>query len=341
MILHVTFISFHWNFSCCHTCHIVIYTHTMNENQTSCTQYDTPTKNKFIGAVTAGKSIREAGHIFSIKKSSAHHIWNKYKSSRSTRNLQCSGHPKKVLDQTKCLVVRTATAHHRKPFQEIANEMLPKISKSTVQNLLAKEGYHRWAVRKVPYLTKKHQIDHMHWAQFYKMFNWDKVIMSDESYIYLGDDHGKIYVTRRTNEELNENCLVLTFKQSSVHVMIWACLMKGRKGPLIVLEYLGGRGGGMNSTQYKDQVLEGVLASFYAKVAQEMGKCHETTAGGGTLLESIVLGVELCIVHRSQQGLDEPACDVLVVLSRLLLVVFLYPKSGTGILDKTSSDEEL
>ena len=215
-----------------------------------------------------------SSHIFSIKKSSAHRIWNKYKSSRSTWNLQCSGRPKEVLDQTKHLVVWTATAHHQKPFQEIANEMLLKISTRTVRNLLAEEGYHRWAAWKVLYLMKKHKIDCMQWAQLYKMFNWDKVIWSDSSYIYLGDDCRKVYVTQRTNKELNENYLVPTFKQSSVHVMIWACIMKGRKGLLIVLEYLGGRGGGMNSTQYKDQVLEGVLASFYAKVAQEMGKVY-------------------------------------------------------------------
>ena len=152
--------------------------------------------------------------------------------------------------------------------------MLPKISKSTVRNLLAEEGYHRWAAQKVPYLTKKHKIDHMRWAQLYKMCNWDKVIWSNKSYIYLGDDCGKVYVTQHTNKELNENCLVPMFKQSSLPVMIWASIMKGRKGPLIVLEYLGGRGGGMNSARYKDQVLEGVLASFYAEVAQEIGKVY-------------------------------------------------------------------
>ena len=69
--------------------------------------------------------------------------------------------------------------------------------------------------------------------------------------------------------------------------------------------------------------------------------CHETTTRGGTLLESIVLGVELCIVRRFQQDLVEPACDVLVVSSRLLLVVFLCPKTGTGILGKESLGEEL
>ena len=59
--------------------------------------------------------------------------------------------------------------------------------------------------------------------------DWAKVIWSDECYVYIGDNHSKIYVTRRTDEVLDEDCLVPTFKQSSVHVVVWACIMKGRK----------------------------------------------------------------------------------------------------------------
>ena len=104
--------------------------------------------------------------------------------------------------------------------------------------------------------------------------DWAKVIWSNECYVDIGDDHSGIYITQRANEVLNEDCLVPTFKQSSMCVMVWACVMKGRKGPLIVLEYPGGKGGGMNSAQYKDQVLEGVLASFHAEVTEERGKVY-------------------------------------------------------------------
>ena len=41
---------------------------------------------------------------------------------------------------------------------------------------------------------------------------------------------------------------------------------------------------------------------------------------GGTLLESVVLGIELCIILRYLLDLDMPACDVPVVSSRLLHV---------------------
>ena len=57
-------------------------------------------------------------------------------------------------------------------------------------------------------------------------------------------------MTWRPDEEFDEDCLVPTFKQSLVCVMVWGCIMEGRKGPLVVLEYPGGKGGGMNTARY-------------------------------------------------------------------------------------------
>ncbi|KAF5353056.1 hypothetical protein D9758_008811 [Tetrapyrgos nigripes] len=45
--------------------------------------------------------------------------------------------------------------------------------------------------------------------------------------------------------------------------MVWGCIMKGKKGLLVVLEYPGGKGGGMNAKRYIEQVLEGKLEQFY------------------------------------------------------------------------------
>jgi transposase len=87
--------------------------------------------------------------------------------------------------------------------------------------------------------------------------------------VYLGDNHGCIYVTWSTDEEFNEECLVPTFKQSTVCVMVWGCIIEGMKGPLVVLEYPGGRGGGMNSKCYQEQVLGPVLLNFYKQLDQE------------------------------------------------------------------------
>jgi len=143
------------------------------------------------------------------------------------------------------------------------------ISDATVRSVLASDNPHQRSARKVPYLNTRHRMLRKQWALKYKSFNtrnWTKPIWSDECYIYIGDTRGRIYVSRRPDEEYNENCLVPTFKQSSLQVMIWGCISKGKKGPLIVLEYPGGKGGGMNTDRYISQVLEGPVTHFFAEM---------------------------------------------------------------------------
>jgi hypothetical protein len=129
----------------------------------------------------------------------------------------------------------------------IGNELQPKLSATTVREHLAGKGYHRRVARKVPFLKKDQKLKREAWAKFVKGIDWSKVIWSDECYVYIGNTHGWVYVTRRDTEEYNKDCLIPTFKQSSVCVMVWACIMKGKKGPLLVLEYPGGKGEGINA----------------------------------------------------------------------------------------------
>jgi len=65
------------------------------------------------------------------------------------------------------------------------------------------------------------------------------------------------------DEEYDKNCLVPTFKQSSIRVMVWACILKGKKGPLVVLKYPEGKGGGINAQQYQELVLEAEFLDFW------------------------------------------------------------------------------
>ena len=53
--------------------------------------------------------------------------------------------------------------------------------------------------------------------------------------------------------------------------MVWASIMHGSKGPMVVLDYLGGWGGGMNAERYQDQVLEAVLYDYYMERLEKLG----------------------------------------------------------------------
>ena len=85
------------------------------------------------------------------------------------------------------------------------------------------------------------------WAKEFKHFtmdDWLKVMWSDECYIFLSNEHQRIYVTRRPDEEYHPDCLVPRFPQSNIRIMVWACIMHNAKGLIVVLEYPGGKGGG-------------------------------------------------------------------------------------------------
>ncbi|KAJ3978363.1 hypothetical protein F5890DRAFT_1386928, partial [Lentinula detonsa] len=200
-----------------------------------------------------------------IPHGSAKKIWAQYKKTGSTSNCRRSGRPKKIDERMGCEIVREVQKNQCKPFQEIGNELEPKVSATAVWEFLAGKGYHR----RVPFLKKDQKVKRKDWAEFVKGIDWSGVIWSDECYVYLGDKASQVFVTHREDEEYEEDCLIPTFKQSSIRVMIWACIMKGKKGPLVVLEYPGGKGGGIMAARYQEQVLEPVFLQFWETMKLE------------------------------------------------------------------------
>ena len=244
----------------------------MAVNKTTYVQHDTPTKNWFIGAMEATGKLGESAAKYGIKPSTASNLWTKYKNTGTTKNLPHSGRPPKLSDHGRRLVVQNCVNERRKPFQQIAHDSMMNISEHTVRDVAADAGYHRRVARKVPFLSALQKRKRIAWANEFRDFGaqeWWNLMWSDECYIHLDDKSGRVYVTHRANEEYDENCVIPTFKQSSVCVMFWGCIMKGRKGPLVVLEYPGGKGGGMTAQRYISQVLEAHLNSFYHQMKEE------------------------------------------------------------------------
>jgi transposase len=52
---------------------------------------------------------------------------------------------------------------------------------------------------------------------------------------------------------------------------VWECVIRGQKGPLVVLEYPGGKGGGMMAAQYQKQVLDCILVDFLEEMKVKKG----------------------------------------------------------------------
>ncbi|CAK5262134.1 unnamed protein product [Mycena citricolor] len=240
----------------------------------SYTRHSEESKNQFVGAMTVEPNIKKHAAAHGIPYETARKIWRKYQETGSIENLLLSGRPKKITPAVEKKIAKTARAIRRMPFEDIGNQMDPRISARSVGRVLDKEGLHRRVARVVPYLTEDHKAARLAWAERLASKTdrqWAWVIWSDECYIHLDGGAQRVWVTRTSEEVYDQDCLVPRFKQSPIRVMVWGCIAHDWKGPLIVLEYPGGRGGGMTAERYQKQVLQKVLEDALADVKKQRG----------------------------------------------------------------------
>ena len=249
-------------------------------------QYDSPLKNRVIGAIKLGGKIREAARLFEVPESCARFWWSRFKKTGTTHNQPRSGRPRKVSTGGRKKLIEHAIKHRRLSLRALGKTLNPQISTNTTRRILADAGYHRRVARRKPYLKPLHRKFRREWAERHASWNanlWKHIIWSDECYIHINDKNGRIYVTRRPDEALDDECVINAFNSSDIKVMVWGCFTQNKKGPLVVLEYPGGKGGGMNTSRYIDQVLSGPLLTFYhnmkrsrryMKLQQDNAPCH-------------------------------------------------------------------
>lgn len=245
---------------------------------------DSPLKNRFIGTVLAGKPVASAARVYGIKPQTAHDLFHKYMQTGTTHRRAGSGRPKRISSRLERRVRYLTLRDRHMSFRDIGKLVDPPISADSVRRIMAKAGYHRRKARTVFYLTAVHRARRLSWAREHakwKEFEWSRIIWSDEAYVVVGDSAGQVFVTRRAGEEFSDDCVVQKFKQSSFRVMIWGCIMQGRKGPMACLEYPGGPGGGMTAARYRQQVLEPLLLEFYQEMSEERGLVAFQQDGAG------------------------------------------------------------
>jgi hypothetical protein len=143
-----------------------------------------------------------------------------------------------------------------KSFSELGAESTPQVTPTTIRNILKDYGLNRRRARKVIRKTERTRVRRYDWALDHEAWTveWEWVIWSDECYIVLGAHPGVVWVTRSDGEEFDDDCTAPYDKQTDRRVMVWGCIARDSKGPLVVLEYPGGPGGGMDAARYREQV---------------------------------------------------------------------------------------
>lgn len=230
--------------------------------------------NQLVGAVKAGVSQPKAAKLMHIPLSTAKYILKKYRETGSVHRRPGSGRAPIITERMQRLVIRNAREFRRMPLHEVGKTVSPIISGASVRRIIAKVGMHRRKARKVIFLTKDQKKARLAWAKKMKKLSaedWERVIWSDEVYVVLGDRAGAVWVTRAADEEWDEDCCLPKFKQSNLRIMAWACIMRNYKSPIIVLEYPGGKGGGMTAARYQHQVLDKMVVDVYQRACEEKG----------------------------------------------------------------------
>lgn len=203
-----------------------------------------------------------------MEKSTVFDIKERFKATGTVKNRPCRGCPPILSPRGRRRFVYFARKNDRLTWEEAGKEFIPKLSQSTAYHDLKDEAKQIKLKRRF-YISPKNRAARQAFAWQYKDWTdeeWMDIIFSDECYVYISGNPGNFYVTRRTDESYEDGVSIPTFGQSSVRVMVWACIVYGKKGPLLVLDYPGGKGGGMTAERYINQVLDGPLSAFYASL---------------------------------------------------------------------------
>ena len=103
---------------------------------------------------------------------------------------------------------------------------------------------------------------------------------TDEAKFELGERPGRKRVTRKAGDAYQPENLDLTYCSGCQSLMVWAGISHGCPGPIIWLlmepemtdEKGKKRGGGVTGARYVNQVLEGPMMAWIAKMKREIGQ---------------------------------------------------------------------
>jgi hypothetical protein len=139
-------------------------------------------------------------------------------------------------------------------------------SESTIRRALAKQGYHRCVACPRPFINRKQQKRRLQFARSHIDWILDvlkRVIWTDECSFETGR-RGRIWVTRLASERFCPDCVRSVYRSGHVSFMVWGAIGWGYKSPLVFMSKSTGKG--INSKDYRDQVLIPVLTPAMAEV---------------------------------------------------------------------------
>ena len=206
----------------------------------------------------SGNGYKKIATRLNLPVSTVRGIIKKFKTTGTVTNKAGRG-PKFILPQrTVRRMVREVKKSPKLTVTELHQRVASwghKVSKTTIRRSLHANKLFGRHARKKPILTNTHKRKHLEFAKRHWDFNWDRVLLSDETKIELfGNKHSK-WVWRKTKDEYAKKHLMPNVKYRGGSVMLWACFSSKGPGNLVRVH------GIMTALNYQDILNKNLMAS--------------------------------------------------------------------------------
>ena len=195
-------------------------------------------RERAIGMLTAGVSMREAARRFNCSHSTIVRLSQRLAATGSTTDRRRTGQPRVTTSvQDQCIRRR----HLRNRFltaEETGRQVVGRrglVSGQTVRRRLRDSGLKNRRPYVGPALTPGHRQRRLHWAQQHQRWTrrqWRTVVFSDESRFSLSNADGRERVWRRTGERYANCCVLEADRWGGGSVMVWGAFTYDHRTPL-------------------------------------------------------------------------------------------------------------
>ena len=150
-------------------------------------------------------------HVKTIQR-----IIKRIKSGEGIQRRRQSGRPRKYTSNDRNRLSNLANSHPKYSSARLG-EMAksrgsPPVSARTVRRYLKESGYLKLLPEPIPMLTRSHMQKRLNWCYKYRNFDWNKVVLTDESYFQMFRSKVKQWGKKRRTYKTS---------QSSPSVMVW------------------------------------------------------------------------------------------------------------------------
>jgi transposase len=138
-------------------------------------------------------------------------------------------------------------------------------SDATLISALHELGFHRRIARRRPALNqaaKKKRLEYARLVRHMGLDYWKRVIFTDEMSVKVNMARKtRDWIWRMPGEEFHPDCVDYRKRETGTGMMFWGAFRWGKMGPGLFFELEGSQK--VNSTIYRDQILNGPLKTFW------------------------------------------------------------------------------